>query len=81
MYCSREYQLTSRCQSHLYTLQGNAMRFRRTAGADSDVTPLNYLPRYWGIQAYNWDQILNLQTVPFQMWTFLRQPGQSSRIL
>ena len=50
------------------------MRSRRSAGADSDVTVLTYFPRYSRTPAYNWNQKLNLQLVPFQMWN--SQGGQ-----
>ena len=40
------------------SMWGSAMRSRRSVGADSDVIPLNYFPRYHRTPAYNWNQIL-----------------------
>ena len=41
--------------------------------------PLNYFPRYCRMLAYYWNQILNLQLGPIQIWKFLRRPGWISR--
>ena len=71
--------LAKTCQLHLCTLWGSAMRSKRSVGADSSGTPLNYIPRYHEILVYNWNQPLKLYLVLFQMQTLLRRPGKSSR--